>query len=178
MLQVPVPSLTGYSNVRDNIGKVKNSGWEFGLSTQNLTGQFKWRTDFNISFNKNEVLELGPGNAPIFSSYDISSIFVTKVGLPLGNFYGYEVEGVYLDQADVDNSPHFADSKPGQLKFKDVSGDGKLTTDDRTVLGSPFPDFTYGMTNNFSYGGFELNVLIQGVEGAERMHLGRRFYGN
>lgn len=178
LLNVPTPSLTGYTSARQNIGKVENKGWEFGLSTRNLTGKLKWSTDMNISFNRNTVLALGPSGEPIYGNYQISSSHITQVGEPMGNFYGYQIEGIFQNQQEVDAYPKFSDSKPGHLRFKDVNGDGKLSIDDRTILGNPLPDFTYGITNTLSFKGFDVSILLQGVQGNEILHLGRRYYAN
>ncbi|MCE6989689.1 TonB-dependent receptor [Dyadobacter sp. CY323] len=178
LLNVPTPSITGYTTARQNIGKIENKGWEFGLTTQNLNKKLKWSTDFNISFNRNKVLALGPSGDPLYGNYQVTSSHVTQIGKPMGNFYGYEVAGIFQTLDEVKNSPAFAESKPGQLRFVDVNGDGKLSSDDRTILGNPQPDFIYGMTNTFSFKGIDLTVLLQGVQGNEIMNLGRRFYAN
>lgn len=179
LLNVPVPSLTGYTFARQNIGKVKNQGWEFGLTSQNLTNNLKWTTDLNFSFNRNSVLALGPSGEPIFGNYEqITNSHITEIGKPMGNFYGYQLIGIFQTQEEIANNPSFADSKPGQFRFADINGDGRLSIDDRTILGNPQPDYIFGITNTFSYKGVELSFLIQGVQGNEIMHLGRRFYAN
>lgn len=179
LLNVPVPSLTGYTVARQNIGRVKNQGWEFDLRTQNLTKTLKWTTDINFSFNRNKVLALGPSGEPIFGNYEqITNSHITEVGQAMGNFYGYQVIGIFQNQEEIDQNASFADSKPGQFRFADVNGDGQLSVADRTVLGNPQPDYIFGITNTLSYKNIELSFLIQGVQGNEIMHLGRRFYAN
>lgn len=178
LLNVPTPSLTGYTSARQNIGKVKNSGWELALTTRNMTRDLKWTTDFNISFNRNVVMALGPSGEPIFGNYQLTGTHITQVGNAMGNFYGYQVEGIFQNQQEIADNPSFSDSKPGHFRFKDVNGDGKLSIDDRTILGNPMPDFIYGLTNTLSYKGFDLSILLQGVQGNEIMHLGRRYYAN
>ncbi len=178
LLNVPTPSITGYTSARQNIGRVRNRGWELAVSTRNLVNKFQWTTDFNIAFNRNQVQALGPSGEPIFGNYQLTNSHISRIGHSLGNYYGYQVEGIFQSQQEIDNSPSFADSKPGHFKFKDVNNDGVLSVDDRTSLGSPHPDFIFGLTNSFSYKGFDLNILIQGVQGNEILHLGRRFYAN
>jgi TonB-linked SusC/RagA family outer membrane protein len=178
LLSVPTPSLTGYTSARQNIGKVRNKGFEFAVSSRNLVNKLQWTTDFNIAFNRNTVLALGPSGEPIFGNYQLTNSHITQVGQSLGNYYGYEVEGIFQTTAEINDSPAFADSKPGHFKFKDQNGDGRLTVEDRTSLGSPHPDLIFGITNTLSYKGFDVNVLIQGVQGNEILHLGRRFYAN
>ncbi|ODS81438.1 MAG: hypothetical protein ABS46_11540 [Cytophagaceae bacterium SCN 52-12] len=178
LLNVPTPSITGYTSARQNIGRVRNRGWELAVSSRNFVNKFQWTTDFNIAFNRNQVQALGPSGEPIFGNYQLTNSHISSIGHSLGNYYGYMVEGIFQTQEEIDNSPHFTDSRPGQFKFKDVNNDGVLSVDDRTSLGSPHPDFIFGLTNSFSYKGFDLNVLIQGVQGNEILHLGRRFYAN
>ncbi|WP_257669894.1 SusC/RagA family TonB-linked outer membrane protein [Parapedobacter tibetensis] len=178
LLDVPVPSLTGYTSARQNIGRVRNQGWEFGVSSRNFTGAFSWNTDLNFSLNRNAVLELGPSGEPIFGNYQLSNSHITAIGKPLGSFYGYNVAGIFQTPQEVAQYPSFSNSAPGQFRFEDVNGDGQLSVDDRTILGNTQPDFIYGVTNNFAYKGFELSFLIQGVHGNEIMNLGRRFYAN
>lgn len=178
LLNVPVPSLTGYTIATQNIGRVENQGWEFDLRSQNLTKALKWTTDINLSFNRNKVLALGPSGEPLFSNYQLTNSHITEIGKPMGNFYGYEVIGIFQNQQEIDQNASFADSKPGQFRFADVNGDGILSVDDRTILGNPQPDYVFGITNAFRYKNLELSFLIQGVQGNEIMHLGRRFYAN
>ncbi|GAA4777868.1 TonB-dependent receptor [Olivibacter ginsenosidimutans] len=178
LLGVPVPSLTGYTIATQNIGRVKNQGWEFDLRSQNLTQALQWTTDINFSFNRNKVLALGPSGEPLFGNYQLTNSHITEIGKPMGNFYGYQVIGIFQNQQEIDQNPSFSDSKPGQFRFADVNGDGKLSVDDRTILGNPQPDYVFGITNTFSYKNLELSFLIQGVQGNEIMNLGRRFYAN
>ncbi|MGV3504028.1 MAG: TonB-dependent receptor [Adhaeribacter sp.] len=182
LLSVPVPSSTGFTSALQNIGKVNNKGWEFALGTRNLVNTLTWNTDFNISFNKNEVLALGPAGDPIISRSPSFSpnTHITQIGSPVGSFYGYEVIGVYRDQADVDNSPAVrgaGGSKPGDLKYRDVNGDKQITGADVTIIGDNHPDFTYGLTNTFGYKNFDLSVLIDGAQGFELLNGGRRNIG-
>jgi len=114
LLNVPVPSITGYSNQMQNVGKVQNRGMEYQLSTKNLVNEFKWSSDFNISFNKNKVLEVGPDGRPIFGSApNANNAFITKPGYPIASFYGYVYQGVFLNQAELDKYPHLPIDKAG-----------------------------------------------------------------
>lgn len=170
LLDVPVPVVSGFTSVFKNIGKLENKGWEVNLATQNLTGVFKWNTQFNISANRNKVLALGDDNAPmVFTSAAFSGMQkINIVGQPIFNFYGYQYGGVYMNQAQIDADPaHYATATPGDGKYIDVDGNGVLNADDRTIIGNPQPDFIWGITNNFSYKGFDLSFLFQGVQGGE-----------
>lgn len=183
LLNVQVPAAVGFgtANPLQNIGKVSNTGFEFGLSTRNLTGRFTWNTDLNFSTNKNKVLELGITGDPVFGASAHDTRHITRIGDPIGSYFGYVVEGIYQTQDEIDRAPTdqlAIKTVPGDFKFKDVNGDGVVNAQDRTVLGSYFPDFTYGITNRFAYKGFELNFLIQGVEGAKVLNLTRRHLAN
>jgi len=187
LLNVPVPTLTGYSTALQNIGEILNKGLEFTVTSRNTVGAFKWTTDFNISTNNISVQALGPDGSPIISRQATSAsspTHITQIGSEPGSYYGYQVVGIYQNQQDLDSSPVVLNgngtvqSKPGQLKFADINGDGVITTADRTVLGSPFPDYTFGMTNSFNYKGFDFAFTLQGVQGFEVLNLARRYYGN
>ncbi|MFD1144452.1 SusC/RagA family TonB-linked outer membrane protein [Larkinella insperata] len=178
LLAVQVPTLTGFSTAVKNIGKVENKGLELALNTRNLTGEFSWTTDLNFSFNRNKVLALGPTGDPIRSGTGVGESNITVIGEPLGSFYGYRQLGVFRDQADLDSYPHFADSRPGDVKYEDVNGDGKVDANDRTLIGNNQPDFIYGMTNTFTFKGFDLGIVVQGVQGSSILNLSRRFYEN
>ncbi|WPU96908.1 TonB-dependent receptor [Mucilaginibacter sabulilitoris] len=178
LLNVNVPAVTGFSTALQNIGEVKNKGWEFVLSTDNFRGKFTWSTDFNISTYKNKVTKLGPQGDPIYSGTN-----VTMIGQPIGMFYGYVTDGIFKNQADIDKGPIYnpgaADhSRPGDIRFKDISGpngtpDGVINSFDKTIMGSPYPNFYYGMTNRFSYARISLSVNVQGVHGNQIYDLSR-----
>ncbi|CAA9223370.1 MAG: Outer membrane TonB-dependent transporter, utilization system for glycans and polysaccharides (PUL), SusC family [uncultured Cytophagales bacterium] len=178
LLQVQVPTLTGFSSAIQNIGRVRNQGVELALTTRNLTGAFTWTTDANVSFNRNEVLALGPTGDPVRSGSGIGETNITVIGQPVGNFFGYKQLGVFLDQTDLDAYPHFADTRPGDVKYEDVSGDGRIDAADRTTIGNNQPDFIYGLTNTFGFKGVDLTVVIQGVQGGQILNLSRRFFEN
>ncbi|RIV17612.1 SusC/RagA family TonB-linked outer membrane protein [Fibrisoma montanum] len=178
LLSVQVPTLTGFSSAIRNIGQVENKGMEFAVSTRNLTGAFTWTTDLNLSFNRNKVLALGPTGDPIRSGTGVGETNITVIGEPLGSFYGYRQVGVFRDQADLDSYPHFADSRPGDVKFEDINNDGRINADDRTLIGNNQPNFVYGITNSVSFKGFDLSVVIQGVQGGQILNLSRRFFEN
>ena len=176
LLNVPIPALTGFQSTLTNIGELENKGAEFSLSTKNLVGAFSWTTDFNISLNRNKVLKLGANNAPILLTVN-DAISKTEVGQPIGNYYGYIFDGVIMSQAELDSKkyPVWPGSEPGDPKVRDVNGDHKIDSNDRTILGNYQPDFSWGMTNTFSFKGVELSVMLAGVQGAEIMNQQARF---
>jgi TonB-linked SusC/RagA family outer membrane protein len=176
LLFVPVPDISGFSTQLTNIGKMQNRGIELNLNTKNTTGKLMWTTDFNFSRNRNKVLQLGPGNAPITYT-DFVVAVKTEVGQPISNFFGYQIDGVFKNQAEVDAYPHYSTTKPGDPKVRDVNGDGKITVDDRTTLGNYQPNFIAGLTNNFSYKGFDFSFMLQGSFGGEIVNQNFRYLG-
>ena len=170
LLNVDVPQTTGFSTSLVNIGEVRNNGWEISLNTHNLKGVVDWKTSLNFTAYRNEVMKLGPEGAPL-----ISDTHITQIGSPIGMFYGYKTDGVFKNQAELDAGPIYSPgssdrSRVGDVRFKDVSGpngvpDGVITSDDRTIIGSPHPDFYYGMTNTFAYKNFDFSFSISGSKG-------------
>ncbi len=144
-----------------NAGEIENKGLELSLNTRNFTGDFKWNTNFNISFNDNKVVKLGLLKKLPFqnlSSVGESVILLTE-GSPLGSFYGYKVDKV--------------DPATGSLLYQDINGDGQISPDDRTIIGNPNPDYTFGFSNDFSYKGFSLDALITGSQGGDIFNASR-----
>ncbi len=165
LLSIPVPAATGFTKALTNIGEVFNSGWEFELNTRNFTGAFEWTTSFNLGFNSNEVRQLGPNNTPILGgAFDIQHNILT-VGEPMYSIYVVQQDGI-LSQADIDaGAALYGNQAEGDPKYVDYNGDGVISPDDRQILGHPNPDYVWGITNNFRFKGFDLNVLVQGQHG-------------
>ncbi len=163
LLDVPVPATSGFRTQTQNVGEVENKGWEFVLNSNNLVGDFKWNTSFNIAINKNKVVSLSEGQELI----DDGNTNVVKVGESIGVFYGAEWAGV--DPANGD-----------ALWYKNGEGTGRETTNDYAeaefvVIGNPNPDLIGGITNSFSWKGLSLDVVFQGVYGNEIYKDGDRF---
>ena len=178
LLNVPVPTISGYATQLQNIGKVENKGMEFLVRTRNTTGGFKWSTDFNISFNRNTVLALGPDSRPIYSgAQNANNTFITTIGQPIATFFGYKYDGIFKNQAELDAAPHLANDRPGDPRYVDVNGDGQITAADKTYLGSNQPKFIYGFGNDFSYKGFDLNLMLTGSQGAKLFSFFNRMIG-
>ncbi|WP_421943311.1 SusC/RagA family TonB-linked outer membrane protein [Pedobacter sp.] len=178
LLNVNVPSLTGFNTAWKNTGRMQNKGFEFGLNTKNLVGNFKWNTSMNISTNKNKVLALGPTGDNILSGTGVGETNITMIGEPIGSFYGYRQIGIFRDLNDVNSYPHDATSRPGDAKFEDVNGDGRITAQDRTIIGNNQPDFIYSITNSISFKNFDFSIAFQGTQGGEILNLSRRFFEN
>ena len=162
-----------------NYGRIRNTGLEITLSTHPLVGPFEWDSEFQISFNRNKLVELQGTSSAAIVGYgqwtDVVSL--TNVGEPLYSFYGYVTDGIYTSLEDIETS-----AKPtaypsngvfnknstvwiGDIKYKDLNGDGVIDENDRTNLGSPMPKFTYGWTNTFRYKNFDLSIFINGSYG-------------
>lgn len=165
LYSVQIAQESGFNRFSDNIGEIKFWGHEFAVTTRNTEGKLKWVTNANISFNRNRVLALADGIDRVYGTFHI-----TKVGQPFGQFYGLIADGVYLNQKDLDNSPKVPGrSTVGSIKLRDVNGDGIITyggdKDDRTIIGNPFPKFTYGITNTLQYGKFDFAIVCSGSYG-------------
>lgn len=169
LLELPVPTTTGFATTLTNIGSMNNHGFEFTVNTVNFRGKFNWTTSVNLSTVKNKVTGIGglpyiqQGTAGFFTNFSI-----LQVGLPLNSFYGYQVAGVLQKGEQYTPQPL---SAPGDLKFADVNGDKTINPSDRTILGSPFPDFTYGINNSLSYGRFNLSFFWHGAKGGKILNL-------
>ncbi len=175
LLNVPVPITSGFSTQLTNIGEVENKGMEFLIVTKNMTGAFRWETNFNISFNRNKVLKLGPDAAPIYVRE--WGAHKTEIGQPIANYWGYKFDGLFNNQAEINDYPHHASTTPGDPKVVNVSGDDKINADDQTILGNIQPKFIYGMTNNFFYKNFDLSIMLQGQYGGKIMNSQFRYNG-
>jgi len=156
LMYVSLPSgAAAASNIVRNEGEMMNRGFEFSASSRNFTGAFSWNTDFNISFNKNELqsLELQQiyYDAETTDAFHQTRVVRNEPGRALGGFYGYISDGV--------------DPETGELMYRDINEDGKITASDKTYIGDPNPVFTFGFTNTFSYKGFNLSVFMQGSVG-------------
>jgi len=168
LFQQPVPLTTGFTSVRTNFGQVKNSGVDFSFSSRNVDKEWTWDTDIVMSFLKNEVVELPPFAANVISGgFGFSGNYrITQVGSPILSFYGYELNGIFQQGDDFANSAQ-PNALPGHPIFVDQNGDNKIDGSDRVILGDPFADFTYGITNRFGYKDFSLEIYVQGVQGIE-----------
>jgi TonB-linked SusC/RagA family outer membrane protein len=166
LLSVPVAAVTGFSTAITNIGKVQNKGWEFELSTRNLTGRLEWTTNINLSHNTNKVLQLGPNNTPIiFGNFDNMGHHITTVGQPIGAFYVLETIGVLKTAAEAASSPVIAGEEAGDPKYRDANNDKVIDVNDAVIMGQPDPKYVWGITNNFNYKNFDLSFLFQGQWG-------------
>ena len=167
LLLIPVPTASGYTAAFTNIGAVLNKGWELELTTRNFTGKpFTWSTSFNLSHNTNEVERLGPNNTPIYQNggFDIDHS-VLQVGEPMYSLFLVKEIGLLTTEDIATGYPRFGNQEAGDPKYLDANGDKKIDANDRVLIGGPNPDYVWGITNTFSFKGFDLNILIQGQSG-------------
>ncbi|MEX1212892.1 MAG: TonB-dependent receptor [Balneolaceae bacterium] len=166
LLNVEVPAQTGFTSSLQNIGSVKNTGFEFAINSRNIANNnFIWSSNFNITFNSNEVLEIGGEdeivlnvNLSQYSNMNNGTVRLVK-GEPLGSIYGYLSDGLFQSQAEVDNS-FMSGVEVGDEKFIDANGDGVFTTSDKVLIGNGQPKFFGGIGNSFYYSGFELDAFF------------------
>lgn len=178
MLSVPTPGSFGFNNlgVLANVGAMENNGLDIQLGYNKKQGEFQWDVTGLISFIDNKVLKLNTPSATIDQGGDQdfgggAHMTRTMAGQPIQSFYGYVIEGIFQNQTEINNSPfQSANTAPGDLKFRDISGadgkpDGEITADDRTFLGNYLPDFSYSLNFNARYKNFDAAVFFQGVQG-------------
>lgn len=177
LFSVSVPTSSGFRTNLKNIGSVRNRGIELSLASVNVDHHdFKWTSEFNITFNRNEVLRLDGRNefttgvdAVLFNT-TINPILL-RVGSSLGNFYGLVVDGIFQNKAEIDASAQKT-AKPGDIRYKDRNADGVINDNDRDIIGNSNPDFFGGLNNTFTYKGIELNIFVQGNYGNEILNYG------
>ncbi|GAB3254410.1 TonB-dependent receptor [Larkinella harenae] len=174
LTNVPLPFNTGAQNpqIIQNIGDIQNKGIELAINSTNIESQnngLNWTTNFNISLNRSEVLDIGTlrneqgeeVNREIIGAYTI-----TRKGDPLGAFYGFVAQGIFQSTDEIAQAATQPNNpQPGDIRFADLNGDGVIDANDRTVIGDPNPKFFAGLTNTLTYKGFELSVLFQGSFG-------------
>ncbi|RYU90524.1 TonB-dependent receptor [Mucilaginibacter terrigena] len=159
-----VPYIFGAASPDFNVAKVRNTGWEASL-TYNLRGKdLSQSFSVNLADNQNKLLKLTGDATENIINQDVFQL-LRRVGEPITQYYGYQTNGFFQNQQDIDNSPKIAGNsvQPGDLKFKDRNNDGIIDEKDKTVLGNPFPRYTFGFTYRASYKGFDLSLFIQGV---------------
>jgi TonB-linked SusC/RagA family outer membrane protein len=179
LLNVPVPTASGFSTALTNIGEVKNNGWEVELTGRILTGKLQWTSGINLSHNANKVVHLGPTDARILMpSMDIENTILT-VGQPMFSIFVVQQDGI-LSQADIDGGVAlYGTETAGDPKYVDQltvdtnadgvpdAKDGKITSDDRVIVGHPDPNIVWGFNNTLTFKNFDLSALIQGQSGGK-----------
>lgn len=183
LLQRDLPGLVGYAtNYRTNIGSVRNRGIELNLTGRFSIGALKWTVSGNLSSNRSKVLDLGgpeafPATQGVFGW---NNVYQVRVGEPLGNMYGFVVTGLFKNADDLAKYPkNVAGDRVGNWRIEDYNGDGVISEADRQKIGKGLPDFIYGLTQNFTYKGFDATLILQGVQGVNTIQGNfRQFYNN
>lgn len=172
------PQFLGFLNAASlrNVGEVNNKGFEINLNTRNISNEnFTWTTDFNWSTNKNEFVTLLNGQ-DIFQDaspgyFNIPRTHILREGEAVGVFWGFDYQGVYQGGDLPAGTALLEGAEAGDQLFADLDDSGDITTDDQRIIGDPNPDFTFGITNNFTYKNFDLNIFFQGSQGGDIMNL-------
>lgn len=164
-LLATVPGLSGTVPGLGNLGQIRNRGVELSLSWNDRIGDWGYSIGANLTTINNKVLNLVQEGYSIIDGE--KSMSYTTAGYPIGYFYGYKVAGVYQNEEEIKNSPKntLANVTPGDLKFEDLDGDGKITPKDRTMIGNPTPKVTYGINIGVSYKNFDLGIDMMGQGG-------------
>ena len=185
LVQVPVPGSTGASNsggqpvIYANAASAVNKGIEFTVGYRGNAGKLTYNVNANFSYNKNKVLSLGSQfTAPIKDGTVAGSAFTfTTPGSPIGAFYGYRMDHVAKDQAEIDALNSRAPGNvfqngllPGDFIFKDINGDGIVNSSDQEIIGSAIPKFIYGFNAGANYGNFDLNIVVSGIAGVDAVN--------
>ncbi|MCK8495950.1 MULTISPECIES: TonB-dependent receptor [Spirosoma] len=174
LTSVPLPFNAGAQNPQtiQNIGTVQNKGFEIGINSTNIQSEgngFTWSSNLNFSLNRNQVIDIGTLRNEQGQEVDrtiIGDYTITQKGAPLGAFFGYQVQSIFQTTDEIASAAtQPGQPKPGDIRFADLNGDGRIDANDRTIIGNPNPDFIAGFTNNFSYKGFELSLFFQGSFG-------------
>ncbi|MEL7247179.1 MAG: TonB-dependent receptor [Bacteroidota bacterium] len=166
LYQFPIPLSTGFGSILRNVGELRNTGLEFSFSSTNVrTNNFKWSTTFNIASIQNEVISLGGLDSIRTGNFFTETFGIITPGEELNAYYVLDQVGIFQSEEEIAASAQ-PNSVPGNPIYRDVNGDGQITNDDRIIAGSPWPDFTWGITNDFRYKNFGLSIFIDGQQGA------------
>lgn len=165
LLAAPIPWTSGLESVYENIGSVRNTGFEAAITTRNFVQRnFKWTTEFNFSTIRNEILQLGTNNDDIYPGpWFLGETNVLRVGWPIGTFIGYERDGTWATKDAAEAATY--NLKPGDLKWRDINEDGKIDDDDVTRLGRAYPKYVMNLVNDFKIGNFDFAFDIRMVLG-------------
>lgn len=181
LIILPQAATSGFgSSGYENLGEIENKGWEFQAIWRDKAGEFGYNINANVTTSKNKVLKLGPFSDAITSGLFFDMSTRTEVGHAIREFYGYVTDGIFQNQSEVDAANAKAAqlngegtvyqsilTAPGDIRFKDLDGDGKITSDDRTFIGNPYPDLFFGLNAGITYKNFDLSMLFQGQFGNE-----------
>ncbi|WP_138476628.1 TonB-dependent receptor [Dyadobacter bucti] len=180
LLQVPVVQYSGIEQAPFvNGGNVTNKGIELmlGYDKNNSTpGGFDYSISGNISFNKNKVTRLSNAGTAINQQISfVGLVNITQIGSPIASFYGWQTDGIFQSKEEVDaHAFQSSGTAPGDIRFVDRDGNGVINASDQTIIGNPWPKFTYGLTSTASYKGFDIKLQLQGTQGND-IFMGLKF---
>lgn len=169
LFAAPIPFTVGAAPPIQNIATMENRGWEFSLQNRDKIGAFSYSLSGNIAFIQTEITSLGAGSEPFQSGYVQSAnanVGRTDVGQSVGAFYGYVTDGLFQNRGEIEAAAFQSENTaPGDIRFKDLNGDGVIDLNDQTYIGDPTPDFTYGINGDIAFKGVDLSFFLQGVQG-------------
>ena len=181
LLSMPVPGYAGDSAPTGNLGDMVNSGIELEIGYRDSYGDFNWHVSANATYNRNELTYLGDDATDLYgSNHKIGQLTRGEIGMPFPFFYGYVTDGVFQNNEEVaayvnkDGALIQPKATPGDLRFKDLDGDGSITDKDRTYIGKGIPDWTFGLSLGFEWKGIDFSMLLQGQLGAQTFNVTRR----
>ena len=182
LVTAPIPGHVGNNAPVVNGGSVENNGFEFSIDYRDYTNEFNYNVGLNFAMNNNEVTHIGNAEGVItgagFATYGI--VTRAEEGYPIGYFWGYETDGIFQTQQEVNNHVNSdggliqPQAQPGDVRFKDLNGNGQIDDGDRTNIGNPIPDMTFGINLGANYKNFDLSVFMQGTLGNEIFNATRR----
>lgn len=186
LMTMPLPSYVGEAKPTGNVGEMKNSGWEFEMAYRFRTGDWNFRLGANASYLKNELVNLG--NDTGYANYDsmqgLGTFTRAENGQPFPYFYGYKTNGIFQNMNEIQSYVHTdaegnttliqPNANPGDVRFVDLNGDGKIDENDRTHIGNGTPDWTYGINVNVSWKNFDFSMMWQGTAGNDVFDATRR----
>jgi len=173
LLQVPIPSIIGLAPTNQNAGSVENKGFEFLIGGHKSLGDYKFEVNFNVNYNQNKVINLA-GTGPHISAYGNSDYrTITIEGKPINSYYGFQTDGFFQTQEEVDNYAKWDGSVgPGDIKYVDQNNDGQLTTADFLILGQEMPNWTFSSNMSIAWKNIRLDLFWQGVAGSDKILTG------
>lgn len=171
--RIPIPAHVGNEPPFDNVGSVENRGVELSLNWRNSANDFSYSIGINGAYNQNKMTNIGNEEGVLPGATWAVAGMVTRaeIGLPIAYFWGYETDGIFQNETEVfqhigsTGSPLQPNAKPGDVRFVDVNNDGVINPDDRTMIGNPTPDWTFGMNGTANYKNFDIGFLITGTYG-------------
>ena len=191
LLSQQIPQISGFSSMIRNVGGMENKGFELTIGFKGSKGDFGYNLNGNLAFVKNKVTDLGTSEALVASfpydndildvRNDLGNIIRSVVGRPYGSFYGYVTDGIFQNQAEVEAHQKAGkliqpDAQPGDMRFKDLNGNGQLDDGDMDFIGNPIPDITYGLSFDATYKNFDLSILLQGVAGNDVYNASKYYF--